>query len=57
MSKRQSGLSQAARKILERIRVYKKQRSRITFKRRLVGNKHLYTKGFVAKRPSKWKRT
>lgn len=51
-SKRQSGISTAARKILDRIRTYKKQRANITFRRRIVGNKHLYTKGFVARRPS-----
>ena len=55
-SKRRSGLSVAARKILDRIRDYKKQRSRPTFRKRLVGSKHLYTKGFRAKRPQDWKR-
>ena len=55
-SKKISGLSHQARKILERISNYRKSRNRPTFRKRLIGNKHLYQDGFRAKRPREWKR-
>ena len=51
-SKGIAGLSTSARKIIERIRVYKNKKNNPTFKQRYIGAKHLYTKGFRAKRPS-----
>ena len=55
-SKRLGGLSAAAKKILERIKQYRTQKSRPAYRRRVLGAKHLYTKGFRAKKPRDWKR-
>ena len=55
-TKKLSGLSSTARKILERIRQYQHKKSKPTFRKRMVGNKNLYSKGFRAKKPQDWKR-
>lgn len=55
-SKKLSGLSSAAKKILERIKQYKKKKASPTYRKRLIGNKHLYTQGFRAKNAKSWKR-
>ena len=44
-SKKLTSLSKAAKKILERIKVFSKQQSKPTFRKRTLGNKMLYTKG------------
>jgi hypothetical protein len=55
-AKKLGGLSAAAKKILERIRQYSVKKENPTHRKRSVGNKNLYTKGFRAKKPQDWKR-
>lgn len=55
-SKKLSGLSASARKILERIRQFRRRKSNPTQRRRVIGSKQLYTKGFRAQSPKDWKR-
>jgi GTP-binding protein len=55
-SRKLSGLSSAAKKILERIKQYQRKKSNPTHRKRVIGNKNLYTKGFRAKKPQDWKR-
>jgi hypothetical protein len=54
-----SSLSKAAKKILERIKVFSRQQSKPTFRKRTLGNKMLYTKGLRSSSSFKrdWKRT
>mmetsp|Transcript_1048 Transcript_1048/g.1926 ORF Transcript_1048/g.1926 Transcript_1048/m.1926 type:complete len:112 (+) Transcript_1048:1935-2270(+) len=55
-AKRQSKLSQSASRILERIRQYQKMKRNPTYRKRLIGSKHLFQKGFRAKTKKDWQR-
>lgn len=55
-ARRLSSLSVAARSILSRIKQHAVNKANPTRRRRVLGNKHLYTKGFRAKSYKKYKR-
>ena len=55
-AKRLAGISAAARKILERIQQYKAKKANPTQRRRIFGNRSLYSKGFRPKSYKQYKK-